>query len=145
MLTILSPILHPFLRACAKNNAFSNIFSDSWPFWHFLNLAWPKDGHLEASVKLFFDFPKPCMARKYSFQCFQSSCGHFWWPIPKLIFGISYAWLKNVDFEILNVYFWLVSALGLTLTYFELLEVSFWEFLGPWIGYYDFELCLYEN
>ena len=42
---------------CQKRH-FSSIFSDSWPFRHFLNLAWPKVGHLGTSANFFFDFSR---------------------------------------------------------------------------------------
>ena len=43
---------------CQKQH-FSSISSDPWSFRHFLNLAWPKDGHLGTSAKLFlFDASK---------------------------------------------------------------------------------------
>ena len=52
---------------CQKQH-FSSISSDSWPFRHFLNLAWPKDGHLGTSAKLFFDFSRALHGSKMFFS-----------------------------------------------------------------------------
>ena len=52
---------------CQKQH-FSSISSDSWPFRHFLNLAWPKDGHLGTSAKLFFDFSRAMHGSKIFFS-----------------------------------------------------------------------------
>ena len=52
---------------CQKQH-FSSISSDSWPFRHFLNLAWPKDSHLGTSAKVFFRFSRALHGSKIFFS-----------------------------------------------------------------------------
>ena len=63
-------------------------------FGHFHSHAWPKNFDFVASEAIRSHFPsliQPYMVRRYSFRGFRNSFGHFQWPIPRLIFGISWA------------------------------------------------------
>ena len=71
-------------------------------FGHFPSHAWPKKFDFVASEAIRSHFPsliQPYMVRKYSFRGFWNSFGHFQWPIPRLIFGISWALAQKCWFS----------------------------------------------
>ncbi len=71
---------------CQKRH-FSSIFSDSWPFRHFLNLAWPKVGHLGTSAKLFVDFSRALDGSKILFSMFPKLIWTFLMADPEVHFS----------------------------------------------------------
>ena len=81
-------------------------------FGHFPSHAWPKKFDFVASEAIRSHFPsliQPYMVRKCSFRGFRNSFGHFQWPIPRLIFGISWALAQKCWFSTSQCLFFRIS------------------------------------
>ena len=118
-------------------------------FGHILSHAWPKNFDFVASEAIRSHFPsliQPYMVRKYSFRGFRNSFGHFQWPIPRLIFGISWALAQKCWFWSSQDLFFGISwpSAWPENAHFEIPETHFGNFLGPWSEILNIEVkCIF--